>query len=110
MRVPFPYVERERREVRPAIVVSRGPLGGSANIFWAVMVTSAANRGWPDDISLEHRFAECGLHVPCVIRTAKIASLEGGRADKVGRLPDDLLQSLLARIAGHLGVPEAPRR
>ena len=107
--MPFPYVERERREFRPAVVVSHGSHGGSAKLFWAVMVTSAANRGWPDDISLEHRFAECGLRVPCVIRTAKIASLEAHKADKVGRLPDDLLQSLLARIAGHLAVREAPR-
>jgi mRNA interferase MazF len=104
VRVPFPYVERERREVRPAVVVSSSLLGGEAGLFWSVMITSAANSGWPDDLSLEDRFTECGLKVPCVIRTAKIASLEASRAEKVGRLPQDLLAVLQARLASHLGL------
>lgn len=89
--------------MRPAIVVSRGMLGGPAQLFWAVMITSAANRGWPDDISLEERFAECGLRIPCVIRTAKIASLETTRAEPVGQLPPDLLDLLHRKILIHLG-------
>ena len=101
--MPFPYVERPRHEVRPAVVVSQRLLGGEAGLFWSVMITSAANRGWPDDISLEERFEECGLRVPCVIRTAKMASLEAASASKIGRLPDDLLKLLKARVAVHLG-------
>jgi len=102
--VPFPYVEQPRREVRPAVVVSKGLLGGDAGLFWSVMITSAENRGWPDDISLEVRFEECGLRVPCVIRTAKMASLEAASASKIGRLPKDLLKLLQARVAVHLGL------
>jgi mRNA interferase MazF len=102
--VPFPYIERDQREVRPAVVVSKHLLGGDAQLFWSVMITSAANLGWPDDISLEERFAECGLRIPCVIRTAKFASLEAARASKIGRLPVDLLSVLQARIASHLGL------
>jgi mRNA interferase MazF len=90
--------------VRPAVVVSKELLGGEAELFWSVIITSAANRGWPDDISLEDRFEECGLRIPCVIRTAKLASLEASRATKVGRLPTDLLSKLQARIVAHLGL------
>lgn len=79
-------------------------MGGNAGLFWSVKITSAANRGWPDDISLEERFDECGLRIPCVIRTAKIASLEAARASKVGQLPVDLLNVLQARIASYLGL------
>jgi mRNA interferase MazF len=85
-------------------VVSRPLTGSGFELFWSVMITSAANKGWPDDLSLEERFEECGLPIPCVIRTAKIASLEAARASKVGRLPPDLLGQLQARIAGHLGL------
>lgn len=101
--MPFPYVERGQREMRPAVVVSK-PLGGGAGLFWAVMITSAANRGWPDDISLEERFEECGLRIPCVIRTAKIACLATDQASKFGRLPDDLLELLRAKLASHMGL------
>lgn len=90
--------------MRPAIIVSSMTLGGAANLCWAVMVTSAVNRGWPDDISLEERFEECGLHVPCVIRTAKIASLEVARAERIGRLPEDLVAAVRLRLATHIGL------
>ena len=86
------------------MVLSKKLLGGEAKLFWSVMITSIANRGWPDDVSLEERFAECGLRIPCVVRTAKIASLEAGRASKVGKLPDDLLRLVQTRVASHLGL------
>jgi mRNA interferase MazF len=106
VRVPFPYVERDRREVRPAVVLSRAPVGGEAHLIWCVMITSAANRGWPDDIPLEDRFAECGLKVPCLIRTAKIATIEASRAERVGSLPEDIRARLMVQVARQLGLAE----
>ncbi|MEQ1494843.1 MAG: hypothetical protein ABL912_03665 [Novosphingobium sp.] len=55
------------------------------------MITSSANKGWQGDISLEQRFADCGLSVPCVIRIAKITTVEAGRVRRQGALPLDLL-------------------
>ncbi len=77
--------------MRPALVVSARSVGGPGWLFWAVMITSAENRGWPDDVSLVDRYAECGLKIPCVIRCAKIATFEETHAGRIGRLPDDLL-------------------
>ena len=90
--------------MRPAVVVSQLLTGDDFSLFWSVMITSAANKGWADDLSLEERYEECGLRIPCVIRTAKIASLEVASASKVGRLPDDLLVELRARLTEHLGL------
>ncbi len=102
--MPFPFVEAPRLRDRPALVVSAGSLGGEAELLWVLMITSAANAGWPGDISLEACFAECGLNVPCVIRTAKISTVEVSRARKTGRLPDDLLLEVQRMIKAHLNL------
>lgn len=49
IRVPFPYTDRETRQHRPALVVSRGGIGEYAQFLRVVMITSAENRRWPDD-------------------------------------------------------------
>jgi len=85
------------------MVVSVQLLGGKAGLLWAVMVTSALNESWPDDITLGARHLECGLPIPCVIRTAKIASLEVHRASKLGELPPDLLSAVQDKMRAHLG-------
>ena len=89
---------------RPALVVSAAPLGGDAKLLWVLMITSAANRGWPGDISLETCFAECGLNVPCVIRTAKISTIEASRARKSGALPAALFSDVLQVMKAHLNL------
>lgn len=66
------------------------------------MITSAENGGWPDDIDLGAAYTQVGLTVPCVIRPAKIASISEDMGRRMGRLPDPLLQRVLAtlRFAG----------
>jgi mRNA interferase MazF len=102
--VSFPFVDAPRLRDRPALVVSNGLLGGEAELLWVLMITSAANRGWPGDILLETRFAECGLNVPCVIRTAKISTVEAVRARKTGALPDDLYCEVRQVMKAHLNL------
>ena len=68
------------------------------------MITSAANAGWPDDISLEERYAECALPVPCVVRSAKIATVDVKSAALMGRLPHDLFAQVMNRVTGKLGL------
>ena len=89
--------------MRPALVVSARPIGGPGPLFWAVMITSAENRGWPDDVSLLDRYAECGLKIPCVIRCGKIATFETA-AGAIGRLPGDLLTEV-RRVLGTILRP-----
>jgi mRNA interferase MazF len=88
---------------RPAVVINAAPIEGDEPLLWVLMVTTAANRGWPDDVSLETRYAECDLNVPCVIRTAKISTVEQRRARKLGTLPADLFAEVQARVTRHLG-------
>ena len=86
------------------MVVSKRPIEGQTPLLWVLMITSAANRGWPYDVSLEERFSECGLAVPCLIRTAKISTVEAGRGRKTGKLPPDLLKLVQAKFASHVGL------
>ena len=100
--VPFPFVEQPRLRLRPALVVAVS--GGGADLLWTLMITSAANRGWPDDVSLERRFAECGLPAASVIRVAKIGTVEAASARPIGRLPIDLLGEVMTKLTALLGV------
>ena len=50
IKVPFPYTDRATRQSRPAVVVSTAQLQELHGLLWVVMITSAENRGWPDDV------------------------------------------------------------
>jgi mRNA interferase MazF len=101
--VPFAFVDRPRLRPRPALLVSNRRVGPEGSLGWVLMITSTANAGWPGDISLEDRYAECGLPVPCVIRTAKIATAAFASAKPMGRLPDDIMAAVQAQICPLLG-------
>jgi mRNA interferase MazF len=103
VRVPFPYTDKETRQHRPALVVSRSAVGESRELIWIVMITSAANRGWPGDVSLADDFRSVGLPVPSVIRPSKIATIESRDAERLGTLPGELWQGVEATLRGHLG-------
>ncbi|MEO5706647.1 MAG: type II toxin-antitoxin system PemK/MazF family toxin [Alteraurantiacibacter sp.] len=96
--VPFPFVEEPRVRNRPALVVSRQWPANGVDLIWVLMITSAVNKGWQGDISLESRFAECGLAVPCVVRTAKIATLEMARAKRGGVMPEDIMAEVRSTL------------
>lgn len=102
VRVPFPYTNRPVHQYRPAVVVSAPAFNARSHLLWVVMVTSAENRRWPDDISLEADFQSVGLPAPSLIRPAKIATIEAAQAEPVGHLPPDRLSLLLAAIAAIL--------
>jgi mRNA interferase MazF len=50
------------------------------------MITSAENRGWPDDVPVTN-LEMAGLPSPSLIRSAKIATIEAVDASKLGRVP-----------------------
>jgi len=86
VRVPFPYVERPVRQHRPALVIAAKEREGGHALLWLAMITSAANRGWYGDIAITD-LSEAGLPVPSVVRPAKLATIDEGDADRLGRLP-----------------------
>ena len=59
---------------------------GAPDLLWVLMVTSAANRGWPGDVAVSNLEA-AGLPAASVVRSAKIATVEAGDAEPIGRLP-----------------------
>lgn len=102
IRVPFPYTDRNTRQHRPALVVSDGPLGDGDRLLWVVMITSADNRPWADDVPLGGTYAEAGLPAPSVIRPSKIASIDTAVAERLGRIGDDLLARTMDIIRARL--------
>jgi mRNA interferase MazF len=66
------------------------------------MVTSAKNRGWPGDVMISD-LAEAGLPAPSVVRPAKIATIEAGDAERIGRLPQPDQWQVAQAISSSLG-------
>ena len=86
VKVPFPYTDRPVREYRPALVVSAGSLAAAHGLLWVLMITSAANRRWPEDVTISS-LRTAGLPASSVVRCAKIATIEATQAQAVGKLP-----------------------
>ncbi len=103
VKVPFPYTDRPTRQYRPALVVAAGDLEDTHGLLWVVMITSAENRRWPEDLTIGDLNA-AGLPVPSVIRTAKIATIEAADAAKLGKVSPALYRQVASRLAGNLGV------
>ncbi len=86
VKVPFPYTNRPVQQRRPALVVATPNDPGAPQLLWVLMVTSAANRGWPGDIVVSNLQA-AGLPAASVVRSAKIATIEARDAERIGQLP-----------------------
>jgi mRNA interferase MazF len=99
IKVPFPYTNRPVQQRRPALVVAMPEAPCAPQLLWVLMVTSAANRGWPGDITVSD-LAIAGLPAASVVRSAKIATIEAGDAERIGQLPKpdtDLVKEALRR-------------
>jgi mRNA interferase MazF len=82
--VPFPYVERPVQQRRPALVMTAG-LVGPLDLLWVLMITSAANPRWPEDVEIEDH-ERAGLPIASIVRTAKIATIEARAANRLGMI------------------------
>lgn len=98
VKVPFPYTNRPVQQRRPALVVGVPVAPGAPELLWVLMVTSAANPGWPGDVAVSD-LAVAGLPAASVVRSAKIATIEARDAERIGHLPpEDRFQ--VAKAAG----------
>jgi mRNA interferase MazF len=104
VRVPFPYTDRETRQHRPALIVSRSALGTQEQLLWVVMITSAENRRWPDDHDVGPNYREVGLPAASIIRPTKIATIESRDASQIGRIPRTLLRRVSGTISRNLAL------
>lgn len=102
IRVPFPYIDRDTRQRRPALVVSDGPTGENGALLWVVMITSAENRAWLGDVPVpNHTLA--GLPAPSTIRPVKIATIEARHAEAIGKVAAATRRAVLRRIRAIIG-------
>jgi len=88
VKVPFPYTARPVQQRRPVLVIAVPEAPGALHPLWVLMVTSAANRGWPGDVPVSD-LARAGLPAASVIRCAKIATIDARDAERIGSLPSD---------------------
>lgn len=101
IRVPFPYTDRATRQSRPALVVSTARFQDLHGLLWVVMITSARNRGWPDDVPVGD-LQLAGLPVPSIVRSAKIATIDAAAASPLGRLSAAQLRQVTDRMRHRL--------
>lgn len=100
--VPFPYVERDRIKRRPGLVVSGRRWLEEHGLLWVLMITSAAQARWADDVPIDD-LAAAGLPRPSVVRPAKIATVEATRCERRGRITDAVRQRVEAALRIGLG-------
>ena len=86
VRVPFPYVDKDRRHHRPALVISN-QIGPDEGLVWALMITAAENDAWPADVRIVGSRDATGLPIPSIVRTAKVATVEVSTASLLGICP-----------------------
>lgn len=102
VKVPFPYTDRSTRQRRPAFVAAGADLQERHGLLWVIMVTSAENRGWSDDVPvLDHKAA--GLPIASLIRCAKMATIEAADAEPLGRVSDVETARVMANLRARLG-------
>lgn len=104
--MPYPYAGRLQEKVRPAVVVSRETMAEAAGLLWFAMVTSSSLAPVKGDVAIDDLDAS-GLHVPCRVRTIKVAALAEARVVRhLGRLAAPDASRVLDGLRGWL--PDAP--
>jgi mRNA interferase MazF len=66
-----------------------------------MMITSAANRGWPGDVSIT-ALTRAGLPVASVVRPAKITTIDAADATRLGSLSETQLRKVMDHISQEL--------
>jgi mRNA interferase MazF len=103
VKIPFPYTDPPVRQRRPALVIAADGIEGAHGLIWLIMITSAENRGWPDDVRISD-LRTAGLPAPSIVRPAKIATVDAGDAQRLGTLPMDDREAVASRLEGILSV------
>ncbi len=72
--VPFPFLEKPVKKIRPALVLSTNPDGKTDNHLVLAMITSAKRSHWESDIILQE-WQYAGLRAESIVRW-KIFTIE----------------------------------
>ncbi|HEY2184644.1 MAG TPA: type II toxin-antitoxin system PemK/MazF family toxin [Xanthobacteraceae bacterium] len=113
VKVPFPYADRPVRQRRPALVLTAGAIEAAHGLVWVLMITSAENRRWDDDVAVSD-LDTAGLPAASVVRCAKIATIEAQDAERIGELAPGNQRRVADRViqllAGALALAPPSRR
>lgn len=104
VRVPFPHTDRATTQHRPALIVASPSTDHARGLVWILMITSAANRTWPDDVPLPHDTGITGLRSASIVRCRKIATIDAQLADPIGTAPAEVMSSVLRHVGAFLGI------
>jgi mRNA interferase MazF len=97
VKVPFPYTDRPVWQHRPALVIAAGKIEAAHGLLWVLMITSADNRRWDEDVVISD-LPRAGLSAASVIRCAKVATIDAKDAERIGALA----QRDRAGVSNHL--------
>jgi mRNA interferase MazF len=103
VKVPFPYTDRPVRQRRPALVIAADEIEAAHGLIWLIMITSAENCGWPDDVPISD-LRTAALPAPSIVRPAKIATVDAGDAQRLGILPIADREAVASRLRAILSV------
>jgi len=107
VKVPFPYTDRPVRQGRPALVLVNGILESTHGLLWVLMITSAENRRWRNDVVVSD-LSKSGLPAASVVRCAKIATIQSRDAERIGALPTRNRRQVAQRVVRVLEVLLTP--
>lgn len=106
IKVPFPYTNRPILQKRPAVVLAAGDIETSHGLLWVLMITSAENRTWPDDVTVSD--LRCaGLRIASMVRCGKIATIEASVAERIGTLGSQDRKRVAAHVTRLLSAAMA---
>ncbi|WP_297488584.1 type II toxin-antitoxin system PemK/MazF family toxin [Acidocella sp.] len=105
--VKIPFAVAGAPEFRPALVIVAGDILRQHALLWVLMITSARNSGWPGDVEIADTIA-AGLGVPSVVRTAKMMTVEAGKAELIGALIGAQRKEVGERVFAAMGLTGAP--
>jgi mRNA interferase MazF len=105
--VKIPFAVAGTPEYRPALVIVAGDVLRLHGLLWVLMITSQRNNGWPGDVDIADTIA-AGLGVPSVVRTAKIMTVEVGKAELIGSLVGEQRKEVGSQVFAAMGLAGAP--
>ena len=97
----FPFADSGVVKRRPVLcIASLAPKRG-ITLYWVLMITSTDLKGWKGDIVISDHKAT-GLPIPSIIRTAKIACIDGATIEKrvgvIDKATNKAVQSTVVRL------------
>lgn len=99
----FPFVDNKMMKKRPVVCIAFFRPAPSITLYWVLMITSTALRKWKGDIEIRD-LKKAGLPIPSIIRTCKVACVDGSMIEKrIGTLATQTQEAIQKEIGEVFG-------